>query len=203
VLPDLIESLVGLDRLEEAAALLERLETASAHGHRWATPAAGRSRALLLLAGRDANEAAALAATAARGFGGIGMQLDRARALLVAGNALRRAGQRRRATELLTEARQTFGRLGAPLWAEQAERELRRASPRPRRDRDELTAAETRVAALVAEGRKNKEIAAELYTTVGTVEAHLTRIYRKLGIRSRAELVRRVADGSLAIDGPQ
>jgi len=70
----------------------------------------------------------------------------------------------------------------------------------PRRERDELTAAETRVAALVAAGRKNKEIAAELYTTVGTVEAHLTRIYRKLGIRSRAELARRVAERRLDID---
>jgi DNA-binding NarL/FixJ family response regulator len=125
------------------------------------------------------------------------MPLDRARSLLVSGNAWRRAGQRRAAAEALTEAAGIFARLRAPLWLEQAERELRRASPRPSRDRDELTAAERRVAALVAAGRKNKEIAAELYTTVGTVEAHLTRIYRKLGIRSRAELVRRVADGAL------
>ena len=62
------------------------------------------------------------------------------------------------------------------------------------RDRDALTAAEERVATVVAAGRTNKEVAAELFTTVATVEAHLTRIYRKLGIRSRTELTRRVAE---------
>lgn len=128
------------------------------------------------------------------------MQFDRARALLIAGNALRRAGQRRQAAEPLTEAARMFAQLPAPLWLEQVERELRRASPRPSRDRDRLTAAEARVAALVAAGRRNKEIAAELYTTVGTVETHLTRIYRKLGIRSRTELAGRAAEGTLSRD---
>jgi DNA-binding NarL/FixJ family response regulator len=75
---------------------------------------------------------------------------------------------------------------------------LRRANPRPRRDR-ELTTAERRVASLVAAGRTNREAAAQLFTTVATVEAHLTRIYRKVGLRSRTELARRVADGTLAI----
>ena len=56
------------------------------------------------------------------------------------------------------------------------------ARPRPRRD-SELTAAETRVAALVAAGHTNPEVAAQLFTTSGTVEVHLTRIYRKLGLR--------------------
>ena len=85
------------------------------------------------------------------------------------------------------------------LWLERAEDELRRASPRPRRDR-ELTSAESRVAALVAEGRTNREVAAQLFTTVATVEAHLTRIYRKLGIRSRTQLTRAVADGDLHLE---
>jgi DNA-binding NarL/FixJ family response regulator len=200
VLPDLIESIVALDRADDAKPLIGRLDAAAAGGHRWAAPAAQRARALLCLARRDTEEAAALAAAAAQGFATTGMQFDHARALLVAGNALRRAGQRRQAAEPLTEAARIFAQLPAPLWLEQADRELRRASPRPGRDRDELTAAEARVAALVAAGRKNKEIAAELYTTVGTVEAHLTRIYRKLGIRSRAELARRVAERGLDIE---
>jgi DNA-binding NarL/FixJ family response regulator len=89
--------------------------------------------------------------------------------------------------------------MGAQLWLEHAQEELRRASPRPRRDR-ELTSAERRVAALVAQGLKNREVAAQLFTTVATVEAHLTRIYRKLGIRSRTQLARAVADGSLELD---
>ena len=194
LLPDLIESLVALNRLDEADDMVARLDArAAALGHRWALPAAQRSRAQLLLARRDAAAAAALAGAAANGFAAIGYPLDRGRALLVAGNAQRRLGQRRQATQPLTEATQIFARLGAPLWLRQAADELQRANPRPNRDRDRLTAAETRVATLVAAGRKNKEVAAELYTTVATVEAHLTRIYRKLGIRSRSELARHVA----------
>ena len=67
------------------------------------------------------------------------------------------------------------------------------ASPRQRRDRS-LTTAERNVAALVASGRTNREVAAQLFTTVGTVESHLTRIYRKLAVRSRTELARLVAE---------
>jgi DNA-binding NarL/FixJ family response regulator len=102
---------------------------------------------------------------------------------------------------LVGDARSRSARedLGAPLWLERAQEELRRASPRPRRDR-ELTDAERRVAALVAQGLKNKEVAAQLFTTIATVEAHLTRTYRKLGIRSRAQLARAVADGSLQLE---
>jgi DNA-binding NarL/FixJ family response regulator len=59
--------------------------------------------------------------------------------------------------------------------------------------------AERRVAALVATGQTNREAAAQLFTTVATVEAHLTRIYRKLGVRSRTELARCVADGTLVL----
>jgi DNA-binding NarL/FixJ family response regulator len=60
-----------------------------------------------------------------------------------------------------------------------------------RRAGDELTATERRVAELVAEGRTNKEVAAALFVTVLTVESNLTRIYSKLGIRSRTELAAR------------
>ena len=197
LLPDLIESLVALDRLDEADEMLARLDVLAALDHRWAIPASQRSRAQLLLGRRDAAEAAALAAAAANGFAASGHQLDRGRALILAGNAQRRLGQRRQATQPLTEATQIFARLGAPLWLRQAEDELLRANPRRHGDRGRLTAAETRVATLVAAGRKNKEVAAELYTTVATVEAHLTRIYRKLGIRSRSELARHAADKTI------
>ncbi|HYN63426.1 MAG TPA: helix-turn-helix transcriptional regulator, partial [Candidatus Limnocylindrales bacterium] len=73
--------------------------------------------------------------------------------------------------------------------------ELRRARPR-RRSNTILTAAESRVAELVAAGGTNKEVAASVFTTVATVEAHLTRIYAKVGVRSRTELARRMADES-------
>ena len=79
-----------------------------------------------------------------------------------------------------------FEDLGARLWAAKARGELARISGR-RPAVEQLTATEHRVAALAAHGRSNKEIAAELYMGVSTVEAHLSAVYRKLGVR-RAEL---------------
>jgi len=160
------------------------------------SPAAQRCRALLLLARGDSAAAVAAAEEAAFLFEAAGFPLDRGRALLAAGEALRHLGKRRRAAERIVDANAIFSRLGAPLWVARAERELRRASPRPRRDR-ELTSAERRVAALVADGRTNREVAAQLFITVGSVEVQLTRIYRKLAVRSRTELARRVAEGTL------
>ena len=200
MLPDVVEALVAVGRLDEAEGVLEQLEQqAAALEHRWATPAALRCRALVLLAHERADEAAAAAEQAASAFEELGFPLDRARSLLVAGAAKRRAGQRRQAADSLASAIEILNELGAPLWVERAEDELRRASPRPRRDR-ELTSAERRVAALVAQGITNREVAAQLFTTVATVESHLTRIYRKLGIRSRTQLARAVADGTLDLE---
>ena len=197
ILPDVVETLVVLGRLDEAEAVLRQLETqAAALRHRWATPAALRCRAMLLLAHERADDAAAAADRAAALFEELGFPLDRARALLVAGAARRRAGQRRWAADSLQRAIDILNAVGASLWLERAEDELRRANPRPRRDR-ELTNAEQRVAALVAEGQTNREVAAQLFTTIGTVEAHLTRIYRKLGVRSRTQLSRAIADDVL------
>jgi DNA-binding NarL/FixJ family response regulator len=200
LLPDAIEAAVAVGELDEAESRLTMVEQyARARTHRWAEAAALRSRALVLLARGDAQEALASAEAAAAAFESLGFPLDHARALLASGEACRRLGERRRAAERLAAARDVFARLGAPLWLARAERELRRANPRPRRD-GELTAAERRVAALVAHGRTNREVAAQLFTTVGTVEVHLTRIYRKLDVRSRTELARRVADGSVEVD---
>lgn len=197
VLPDAIEAAVGVGQLEEAESLLAPLQAqARVCEHRWVVPAVSRCRALLLLARGQSDAALVAAEDAASGFEAAGFLLDRGRAHLVAGESLRRLGERRRAAEKLETARQIFEELGAPLWVARAERELWRASPRPRRDR-ELTSAEWRVAALVAGGRTNREVAAQLFITVGTVEVHLTRIYRKLGVRSRTELAVRVAEGSL------
>jgi DNA-binding CsgD family transcriptional regulator len=192
-----VEALVALGRLDDAEALLAELD-ARWPDHGWAMPARLRCRALLLLARRDLEGALAAAEEAVAVAEVLGFPLDRGRALLAAGDALRRLGRRRRAADKLDAAKQVFAELGAPLWVARAEKELRRARPRPRRER-ELTSAERGVAALVAAGRTNREVAAELFTTVGTVEVHLTRIYRKLGLRSRTELARQVADGTLDI----
>jgi DNA-binding NarL/FixJ family response regulator len=197
MLPDAVEAAVAVDRLEEAERLTSSLEDhARARKHQWAALAVQRSRALLLLARGESQAALVAAETAASGFEASGFPLDRGRALLVAGECLRRLGERRRAAERLQTAKGVFSELGAAHWLQRAENELRRANPRPRRDR-ELTDAERRVAALVAGGRTNREVAAQLFTTVGTVEVHLTRIYRKLGVRSRTDLARQVAEGTL------
>jgi DNA-binding CsgD family transcriptional regulator len=194
-MPNAVEALVALGRADDAEALLARFDARWPHQGR-AMPVRLRCRALLLLARRDLDASLAAAEEAVAASEAVGLPLDRGRALLAAGEALRRLGQRRRAAEKLDAAKEVFAELGAPLWVARAERELHRASPRPRRER-ELTSAERRVAALVAAGRTNREVAAQLFTTVGTVEVHLTRIYRKLTVRSRTELARRVAEGTL------
>ena len=197
-LADAVETLAALGRLQTVDELVETLEDEARNGQRWAGPAALRSRALCLLARGDAVEAAAWAGEQRTHFEAAGFPLDRGRSLLVAGEALRRDG---RAPARSRAARGGGGDLHRPrsgLWVQRAEKELRRARPRPRRDR-ELTNAERQVAALVAEGKANREVAAQLFTTVATVEAHLTRIYRKLDVRSRTELARAVADGTVSL----
>ena len=104
---------------------------------------------------------------------------------------VRQAQQKKAAREALEQALAIFEELGAPLWAEKARAELRRISGRPPAS-EELTETERRVAELAAHGRTNKEIAAELYMGVSTVEAHLSHVYRKLGVR-RTELATRLA----------
>jgi DNA-binding NarL/FixJ family response regulator len=91
----------------------------------------------------------------------------------------------------LRSALDRFEQLGAQVWADKARTELTRISGRTPAGK-ELTPSEQRIAELVAEGRTNREVAAELFVTVHTVEAALTRIYSKLGVRSRTELARRL-----------
>jgi DNA-binding CsgD family transcriptional regulator len=164
-------------------------EQASALGLPWVDTAALRGRGLVALA-NGADDAAAVLADAAAGFDALGSLVDAGRTRLLQGRALRRAGRRADATVALTDARERFAAIGAVPWAEQVDAEGERVTPR--RAAGELTATERKIADLVAAGRRNREIAAELFVSVATVEAHLTRIYRKVGVRSRTELARYV-----------
>jgi DNA-binding NarL/FixJ family response regulator len=200
VLPDAVEALALAGDTDAARGLLGRLEdeAAAAEGD-WAPAAALRARGVLLLAdGRPEDAAVALEASAAA-FERLGFRPDAARAVLARGRALLRRGRRGLAAEALEDARGRFAGMGAVLWAARVAEELERVSRG--RAAGELTAAEGRVAALVGEGLKNREIGWALFMSVGTVEAHLTRIYRKLGIRSRSDLARLVADGTVQVSG--
>jgi DNA-binding CsgD family transcriptional regulator len=170
---------------DRAAAEFEAL--ASHERVQWAAPLALRGCALAAAARDEVGLAISLLERAVADEQLVPLPLERARTRLVLGRVLRRTKQRAAAREQLESARALFDSLEARLWLEQAEAELARIGGR-RSAGDELTATERRIAELVAEGRTNREAAAALYLAVHSVETTLTRIYRKLGVRSRTEL---------------
>jgi DNA-binding CsgD family transcriptional regulator len=190
---DYVQALIELGRLEDAAEICGRYESQAARlGRRGALASAWRLRGVLAAARGDLDEARATLERALVEHDCVPMPFERARTLLALGSVLRRARQRRAARESLQQARAIFEELGAALWAETARVELGRIGGRTSSP-DELTPAEQRIAELVGQGRSNKEVAAELVVTVRTVESNLTRVYRKLGVRSRAELAHRLS----------
>jgi DNA-binding CsgD family transcriptional regulator len=126
-----------------------------------------------------------------------------ARTELCLGERLRRARKRADARAPLRAALETFESLGATPWADRARAELAATGETARRRdayaAEELTPQELQVALVVANGATNKEAAATLFLSPKTIESHLSRIYRKLDVRSRTELVRRlVSEGAIA-----
>ena len=193
-----IEALVGLGRLDEAAERVEELEERGRRLDRpWALATAGRGRALLCNARGDLQGALAAADGAVHAHARLAEPFELARTLLALGIVQRRLRRNRAARESLEAGLGRFTAIGASLWVEKARDELARVGGRvgsPGR----LTPAEGRIAALVAQGRSNKEVASELYISVHTVEAALTRVYSKLGVRSRTQLAHglaRIGDG--------
>ena len=188
---DEIEAEVLLGDVEGAANLTDELERrASALGRPPLAATAVRCRALVLGARGRLDEAIEAAQTAVRIHEELSLPFEHARSLLVLGGVQRRAKQRRAARESLTAAIEAFGRLGATRWAERAAAERTRVGGRTAIEG--LSETELRVAQLVAEGRSNKEVAAELFVSVRAVESNLSKVYAKLGIRSRTELARRI-----------
>ena len=132
-------------------------------------------------------------------------EFERARTQLCYGERLRRARRRRDAREQLAPALDTFERLGARGWAQRARRELQATGITARRRNDtdaidKLTPRELQVAQVIADGATVREAAARLIITPKTVEAHLGRVYRKLGVHNRAQLAKRLAQGGPADD---
>jgi DNA-binding CsgD family transcriptional regulator len=187
---DYAEVLLELGRVDDATRVLDVWEADAARlGREWVLAHVMRCRGLVAAAQGNVDHAALLLQQAVAQHEDVGDPFGRARALLALGIVRRRARQKRSAREAIEAALDGFEQLGAATWVEKARGELGRIGGRTRQEG--LTPAERRVAALVAEGRTNREVAAALFLTERTVASHLTHVYAKLGIRSRTELARR------------
>lgn len=190
--PDAVEALTAVGRADKAELLVDALERNGRRLDRaWTLAVGARCRAMVLAARGDTDAAVQSARDALTEHDRLPMPFERARTQLLLGHLLRR--ERPKATAALREALAVFEELGAPLWADRARAELAGARPRARAPQDGLTPAEQRVAELAASGMTNRDVAARLFISAKTVEATLARVYRKLGIRSRAELGRHVS----------
>ena len=195
VLPLAAEALALNRDMDRAAAVVELLEERGRElDHPWCLANAMRCRGLVLRERGELDTAVvALAAALERYDSQLPVPFERARTLLALGETQRRARQRRLARESLESAQRAFHALGTPLWEGQALAELARIGGRATSD-GHLTPSEARIAALVVDGMTNKEVAAALSIADRTVESALTKIYRKLGVRSRTELARVLLD---------
>jgi DNA-binding CsgD family transcriptional regulator len=193
-LGDEIEALTNLGRTAQATRLAERLERmAVATRRRSVLGTAHRSRAIIAAANGDVATALVRAERAVRNHAAAELPLELARSLIVLGSTQRRMRLKRAARESLERASEVLDRIGADRWSKVAAAEAARVGGRNRAT-SELTPAERRAAELVKDGKTNKEIAALMYVSPKTVEANLSRVYAKLGVSSRTELVRYLAD---------
>jgi DNA-binding CsgD family transcriptional regulator len=186
-----VEALLALGELDRARSTLQRLE----HRQRtlprpWIAAALPRARALLAAADGDLEVALAELVDLETGATAL-LPFECACSLLVRGRIERRTRKKRAAAESLTRAAELFEQLGSPPFAARARRELERVGLR--RATAELTPTERQIAQLASAGSTNREIAQSVFVSQKTVEANLARVYRKLGIHSRAELGARMA----------
>jgi DNA-binding CsgD family transcriptional regulator len=188
---DYVEALLELGRIHEAVGVVDVWAADAIRlGRKWVLAQVTRSRGLVAAAQGNVDQAAMLLQQAVAQHEEVGDSFGRARALLALGIVCRRARQKSAARDAIGAALAGFEHLGAATWIEKARDELGSIGGRQREEG--LTAAERRVAALVAEGRTNREVAAALFLGERTVASHLTHIYAKLGVRSRTELARRL-----------
>jgi DNA-binding CsgD family transcriptional regulator len=186
---DAVEGALGAGDLDRAQALVAEFEASAARSQiPWSLAVSARCRALLLAADGELEPAEALLERALVDHERCPMPFELARTLLAQGQVLRRGRKKLQARAALEQAATLFEQLGGAPWAARARDEVRRTAARSAPD--ELTPTELRIAHLAATGLTNDAIAAEVFVTRKTVEANLGRAYRKLGIRSRAQLAR-------------
>ncbi|BBX67126.1 helix-turn-helix transcriptional regulator [Mycolicibacterium psychrotolerans] len=191
--PDLLANALVLDGdLAGAEEFLRPHEQrARARGHRSAQARLGYVRGRLLGARGDIAAARICFDESLAQLDGLPLRYDAARVNFAYGQTLRRAGKRRAADAAISAARELYASLGAATYVARCDRELKAGGLNQVRDTNdgiELTPQEEAVTTLVARGLSNRDVAAELFVSPKTVQYHLTRIYAKLGVRSRAEL---------------
>jgi DNA-binding NarL/FixJ family response regulator len=201
---DLAGGLAALGEYTQAATTLAQARAAA---HRLGnvpgvTPYLDRATAVVLSESGQPDSAVVLSAAAALHFEQLHQPIEQAHALLVQGGAERRRRRYAAARLAIGAALSIFLAAEARPWAEQTERALARTegNPAPGTPPPDLglTTTELRIAVLVRDGASNREIANRLYLSVKTVEATLTRIYRKLGLRSRTQLSSRLRESPVS-----
>jgi DNA-binding CsgD family transcriptional regulator len=195
--PDLIEALVRAGRQRDAAQTLDRWLTPAAEaGSRLAAATGARARGLI----DGTLDAATHFEEALRIHEDLPCPFERARTLLCYGEVLRRNRRRGDARLRLREALRMFDQLEAAPWIERARAELRATGETARKrvpsTAFELTPQELQIALMVAGGASNTDVAAALFLSAKTVEYHLSKTYRKIGVSSRAALATRLAEAS-------
>ena len=185
---DLVEALVATGQLDAAAEHADAMwETASRLNRTTSMAIARRVQALIAAARGDRDLGVALANEAVERIAATPLVFEHARALLTHGQIHRRFKEKSAARTSLQAALDIFDLLGAQRFAERARRDLARIGLRPAASAG-LTETELRVAELAVTGRTVRQVGDELYISAKTVEANLTRVYRKLGIKGRVEL---------------
>ena len=185
-LPDEIEALAVLGQIHLARSLTQKLEAqGKSLGRPWALATAARCCAHLAGVDGDLEGAQAACEQALSQHKRLPMPFELGRTLLIKG-AIERRGRHQAAHATLGQALAIFEHLGAPLWVKKAHRELSKIAVRT--PMEGLTDTERRIAALVAQGQTNREVASAMFVTQNTVQTHIQHIFQKLGVRSRTEL---------------
>ncbi|MBJ7339291.1 MAG: AAA family ATPase [Mycolicibacterium sp.] len=193
--PDAVEAMVTVGQIDAAEPLIAKLETDGRRLDRaWLLATGARCRSMWWAAKGELDEAMSLVKVALSEHDRLPMPFERARTLILLGQLQRRLRLKQAAADTFGEALREFERMGAPLWADKVRDELERtkvATPQ----KATLTPTEQRIAELATSGMTNRDIASTLFISLKTVEANLTQIYRKLGIRSRAQLAVKLKSG--------